>query len=98
MQNYNVITKIYITASLCQLVPREIFRDSLSNILGTCDLSSVPGSAALHQSFPRLKPLKILSQAVLIGKCPGTEHQPLGHPSSLLIHGIKLQLGECTRR
>lgn len=36
-------------ASLCQLVPREIFRDALSSILGTSELSSVFGSAGLHQ-------------------------------------------------
>lgn len=50
--------KIYITASLCQLVPLEIFRDALSSILGTSELSSAFGSTALHQSFSRLKLLK----------------------------------------
>lgn len=65
-----------ITASLHQLVPGAIVRGSLSNIVGTCDLPSLPGFDALDQCFPRLKLLKIPSHVIPVENYPGTEHLP----------------------
>lgn len=64
-------------------MPGEIFRDSLSNILGTRDLPSLPGFDALDQCFPRLKLLKILSHVLPVEKCPGTEHLPPWQPADV---------------
>lgn len=66
--------KMGITASLHQLMPGEIFTDSLSNILCMHDLSSLPGFDALDQCFLRLKLLKIPSYVLPVEKCSGTEH------------------------